>query len=287
MRLGLVPPIVHRNPRFAPPAWEAGATFTDLADVVKAADRAGYDFVCVPGHVAIPESVGDVRGTVYWDQVATMGGLAAVTDRIGLCAYIVVLAYHHPLEIAKAFGTIDRMSGGRVILGVGVGTLREEFDLLGRPFADRGARADDALRAVRAAWGKRLPSYEGEHYAFDGFVVEPHAVRETVPIWVGGRTSRSLRRALELGDGWAPFRLLPDELRPMLDVHRDALEARAGFDLVFPPEPPLDPAGDPAGARAVVEAYRALGATGLTLRFRHTSKRHYVEQLDAMVALTR
>ena len=286
MRLGLVPPVVNRNPRFDPPAWEASAGIEELARVARTADRLGYAFLSFPGHVAIPSDVAAVRGGVYWDPVATMAYLAACTERIGLAAYCVVLGYFHPLQVAKSYGTIDRLSGGRLILGVGVGSLQQEFELLGRPFDDRGARADDAIRALRAAISTREPSYRGEYYSFDGWVLEPHAVQEHVPIWVGGRTMRSLRRALELGDGWCPFGLTIEELEPMLEPRRSAIEERGpGFEVVLAPEPPIDPAGDPEATAAVVERYRTAGATALNLRFRHDSLAHYEEQLEAMAGL--
>ncbi len=141
------------------------------------------------------------------------------------------------------------------------------------------------MRALRAALGKRVPSYHGEYYDFDGFVVDPHAVQEQVPIWVGGRTARSLRRALELGDGWAPFGLTLDKLTPIIDAKRE--EIGANFDLVLAPEPPLDPAGRPDEAAEVARNYAAAGATKLNLRFHHDSMAHYVEQLEAMVACAR
>ena len=285
MRYGLVPPIVHRNPRFTPPPWEFEAGIEDLARIARIADGLGYDFMCFPGHVAIPKDVADVRGLVYWDPVATMSYVAAHTERIKLCAYVIVLGYYHPLQIAKSFGTVDRLSNGRVILGVGVGSLQQEFELLGAPFADRGARGDDALRALRASLSKRMPEYHGEYYDYRDFVVDPHAVQEHVPIWIGGRTRRSLRRALELADGWSPFRLPIDELKPMLDARHEEIEAKPDFDLIFPPDPPLDPLGDRTGAVGVVESYRELGATGLALRFIHRSKEHYVEQLEAFAGL--
>jgi alkanesulfonate monooxygenase SsuD/methylene tetrahydromethanopterin reductase-like flavin-dependent oxidoreductase (luciferase family) len=103
-----------------------------------------------------------------------------------------------------------------VILGVGVGSLREEFELLDASFDDRGPRADDAMRALRAALSKREPEYHGPYYDFSGFVVDPHACQARVPLWVGGRTARSLRRAVALGDGWAPFGLRTAELGEML-----------------------------------------------------------------------
>src|SRR5438067_13614391 len=132
MRLGLVPPIVNRNPRFDPPVWEVAAGGHELLDVARAAERLGYAFLAFPGHVAIPTDVAAVRGGVYWDPVATMAYVASCTERIRLASYCVVLGYFHPLQIAKSYGTIDRLSAGRLILGVGVGSLREEFELLGR-----------------------------------------------------------------------------------------------------------------------------------------------------------
>ena len=284
MRFGLVPPLVHRNPRFDPPSWETSAQIDDLAVIARRADELGFDFMCFPGHVAIPEDVGAVRGLVYWDPVATMSYIAAHTSRLKLCAYVVVLGYYHPLQIAKSYGSVDRLRGGRVILGVGVGSLQQEFELLGVPFEDRGARADDAMKALRTSLSQRTPVYHGDYYDYEGFVVEPHAVQEHVPIWVGGRTRRSLRRALELADGWAPFKLKLDELRPMLAERRAELDARPGFDLIFPPDPPLDPVGDPDETDAVVSAYRDAGATGLTLRFTHSSRDQYLAQLEAFAA---
>ena len=286
MRFGLVPPIVHRNPRFDHPAWESTSTIDDLASIATKADELGYDFMCFPGHVAIPESASDVRGSVYWDPVATMSYVAAHTSRLKLCSYVVVLGYHHPLEICKSYGSVDQISKGRLILGTGVGSLEKEFELLGVPFADRGARADDALRALRASLGRRTPAYHGPYYDYEGFIVEPHATTTDVPIWVGGRTRRSLRRALELADGWSPFKVGLDELGSMLDGLREQVEERAdGFDLILPPDPPLDPRDEPDEADRVVKTFRAAGATGLAMRFTHTTREHYEQQLEAFAKL--
>ena len=281
--LGIVPPIVNRNPRFSPPQWELEAEIDDLATVIQAAERFGYLFACFPQHVAIPAEGEERRGRIYWDPAATMGYIAARTSTIKLATYVLVLGYYHPLQIAKTFGTLDRISGGRLILGVGVGSLEPEFRLLQRPFEDRGARADDALRALRAAMSVRVPEYHGEFFDFDGFVIDPHAVQEHVPIWIGGRTARSLRRALELGDGWAPFGLTLDGLQPIIEAKRDEIGARGtSFDIVLAPEPPLDPAGKPNETAEVIMTYAAAGATKLNLRFHHESAAHYVEQLEAM-----
>lgn len=193
---------------------------------------------------------------------------------------MLVLGYHHPLDIVKRYGTLDVVSAGRLILGVGVGSLEAEFNLLGAEFEGRGDRADDALRALRASFGRREPEYHGSHYDYEDVVVEPSGASTDVPIWIGGRTARSLRRARELGDGWAPFRLKPDEIAQML-------EGGGPSEVVLQPEPPVDPVGDPDGTRAVVERLRAAGATMLNLRFVHHSLDHYCEQLAAMQELNR
>jgi probable F420-dependent oxidoreductase len=289
VRLGIVTPVVILNPRFDPPAWERQGGIDDIVAVARSAERLGYEWVSCPEHVAIPAEIAGVRGGRYWDPITALSFVAAATRTIRLLTHVLVLGYHHPLEVVKRFGSLDAASGGRVVLGVGVGSLKQEFELLGAPFDDRGAHADDAIRAIRASFGRPAPVYRGTHYDFSGFVVDPCGVQTDVRIWVGGRTRRSLRRALELGDGWVPFGLDLGKLEAMV---RDGAMAAAisergpGFDLVFAPEPALDPAGDPEGAAATMRAYRAIGATVLALRFRHQSKAHYLEQLEAMRTVT-
>lgn len=288
LRMGIVTPVVHINPRFDPPSWESTGTIDDVLTVAKAAEHFGYHWVACSEHIAIPQSATDVRGPRYWDPITTLSFVAASTERIALLSHVVVLAYHHPLELVKRWGTLDVASHGRVILGVGVGSLQPEFELLGHNFDGRGERSDDAMRAIRASWGVRVPSYSGSHFEFSGFVVDPSGLPRPLEMWVGGRTRRSLRRAIELGDAWIPFRLKLDDLRPILDDPevKDAIAARdRPFGLIFPPDPPLDPAGAPDEAAKVVAAFADLGATGLSLRFRHHSRTHYIEQLQAMQEL--
>jgi probable F420-dependent oxidoreductase len=286
--MGLVTPVVHINPRFDPPAWESTGTIEDLVVIAGQAEALGYDWIAASEHIAIPLSATDVRGPRYWDPIAVLSYLAAHTHRISLLSHVAVLGYHHPLEIVKRWGTLDVISGGRVILGVGVGSLEPEFDLLGHQFAGRGERADDALTAIRAAWGQRVPRYEGTHYRFSEFVVEPSGLDRPLEIWVGGRTRRSLRRAIEHGDAWIPFRLLADDIERMLSdpAIADALAGRVTpLEVILPPDPPIDPAGDPDGTAAFLRRLLEAGATGFSLRFRHESRTHYVEQMAALMEL--
>ena len=204
---------------------------------------------------------------------------------------MLVLGYHHPLAIAKRYGTLDQITDGRVILGVGVGSLREEFELLGAPFDDRGdrGRRRDA-RAARARCRERTPSYRGDRTTtFDGFVVDPHARQAHVPMWVGGRTARSLRRAVELGDGWAPFGLRTAELGEMLAgaASTDAWAQRTTpLEVVAPERAPARPARRTRpGRRTGRSASPRSAPPALNVRFVHHSRAHYLEQLAALAAL--
>jgi probable F420-dependent oxidoreductase len=288
VRLGLVTPVVTHNPGLNNP-WELHATSDDLAAIAQGADRLGYHHLTCSEHVAYPRErvVAPGMGR-YWDPLATFGFLAACTERIRFATHVLVLPYHHPLAVAKRYGTLDRLSGGRLILGVGVGHLEREFELLGVPFDDRGARTDDAIRALRAALSCREPVYSGSHYRFDGMIVDPHAIQPRVPIWVGGRTFRSLRRAVELGDGWAPYGLSRAEVAALLARGRDRglFEPRVEpLELVLYAEPRVDPSGEPDAVAATLGAYRDLGATVINVRVVHHSRAHCLEQLETLCAV--
>ena len=275
MRFGLTTPVVTLVPR-SHAAWETEAGPDELRRIATAADRLGYDYLSCSEHVAIPVDVAAVRGGRYYEPAATLGFVAAITERIRLLTHVIVLPYHHPLEVAKRYGTLDRLSGGRVILGVGVGSLQPEFELLDVDFAGRGRRYEDALRALRAALGTREPSYCGSHYEFSNVIVDPCAVQARLPIWIGGRSARSLRRALELGDGWDPFGLGLPQLRELLTRARDSREWPKGFEVVLTAEQALEI----DRAHETIAAYATIGATAMNLRFRHRSLEHYLELLD-------
>jgi probable F420-dependent oxidoreductase len=287
MIVGLVTPVVTLLPD-AHARWEETAAFDDVVAIAQAADRLGYHHLTCSDHVGIPSEVAAVRGGRYWEPLAVFGALAAHTQRIRFATHVLVLGYHHPLAIAKRYGTLDQVSGGRVVIGVGSGSLEEEFALLGAPFANRGERADDAMRALRAAWGRSRPEYHGTYYDFHDFLIDPCAVREHVDLWVGGRTRRSLRRAVELGDGWVPFGLRLPDLRAAIEAARatPAWTARERpLEILLEPRPPVDPAGDPDATAQRVRAVLSVGATGINLRFVHHSRAHYIEQLEAMRAV--
>ncbi|WP_031090473.1 TIGR03619 family F420-dependent LLM class oxidoreductase [Streptomyces sp. NRRL WC-3549] len=280
MRLGINSPVVTAVPGVHSP-WERTAGIEELGAVAEAADRLGFDHLTCSEHVAVPADVAEVRGGTYWDPLAVFGYLAARTRRIRFATQVLVLGYHHPLALAKRYGTLDRVSGGRLVLGLGVGSLEEEFRLLGAAFEGRGAIADDALAALRASLSRREPAYHGEHFDYEGLVLEPHAVQERVPLWIGGRTPRSLRRAVTLGDGWVPFGLPLERLGEMVG----AAPLPEGFEVVLSAGRPLDPSGDAEGTKSALRKVTRAGATLVSVSLTARSADHYVEQLEALAAL--
>lgn len=194
-------PVQSGSSNFAQP-WEATAGPDELARIATAADRAGAFYVAVCDHVAVPRPAAEVMSTRWYDTVATLGWLAALTERVHLLSHVYVLPYRHPLATAKSFLTLDRLSGGRAILGAGAGHVEGEFAALGVDFESRGRQVAEAIPVIRAA-------FEHEYVAAgpDGAEVglDPRPVRPGgPPIWIGGSSKAAIRRAALLGDGWLP-----------------------------------------------------------------------------------
>jgi probable F420-dependent oxidoreductase len=280
MRIGLSTPVVVQVPGVSS-EWERTATVNDVARIAAAADACGLEYLTCSEHVAIPTGEAASRGAVYWDPLATLGFLAAHTRRIRLATAVLVLAYHHPMEIAKRYGTLDRISAGRLTLGVGIGSLNEEFTLLGAQWDCRADRADDAIRALRASLSSETPQYHGPFYSYEGMTVLPHALQQHVPIWVGGRSAGSLRRAVRFADGWMPFGLTGEQIRGMLaDV-----DAPQAFEVVLSTGGALDPGGDPDATGRILHELRDAGATAITCTIAATSAAHYCDQVVALAAI--
>ncbi|MET4433226.1 TIGR03619 family F420-dependent LLM class oxidoreductase [Mycolicibacterium sp. 624] len=280
MRIGLSTPVVVQVPGVSS-EWERTATADDVAQIAAAADACGLEYLTCSEHVAIPSGEADSRGAVYWDPLATLGFLAARTRRIRLATAVLVLAYHHPMEIAKRYGTLDRISGGRLTLGVGIGSLNAEFTLLGAQWDRRADRADDAIRALRASLSSEAPQYHGPFYSYDGMTVLPHAMQQHVPIWVGGRSAGSLRRAVRFADGWMPFGLKGEQIRRMLaDV-----DVPQGFEVVLSTSGALDPGCGPGATDEILRELCDSGATAITCSIAATSAAHYCDQVVALAAI--
>ena len=138
----------------------------------------------------------------FLEPLIALAGVATRTRRIGLGISVYLAALRHPLVVAKQVASLDQLSGGRVLLGVGAGWIPEEYETLGIPFGERGRVLDEHIEAMRTLWRDERPRYAGQHYRFDNLGFEPKPVRRDVPIWVGGNSPAARRRAARLGDGW-------------------------------------------------------------------------------------
>ncbi len=194
-------------------------------ELVQAGEEAGFESAWTVEHTVVPEGyqsaypysddgkmAGGQDDVPMPDPLIWMAYVAAATQRIKLATGILILPQHNPVITAKQVATLDFMSGGRILLGIGVGWMREEFETIGTPFDDRGPRTDDYVGAMRALWGQDKPTYHGEFASFDNVYCRPQPVNGSVPIIVGGHSKPAARRAGRLGDGFFPARGAPAEL---------------------------------------------------------------------------
>jgi probable F420-dependent oxidoreductase len=185
--------------------------------VAQTAEQAGFSFLAVNDHIIVPGTLGTAypytQGGAWsasehghcFDQLATLAFLAGCTSRLRLLTSVMVVPHRPVIQTAKMLSTIDVLSSGRLILGVGAGWMPEEFQLLGAPFAERGAATDEYLEAFHQLWTEDRPSYKGRHVAFDDLIFAPKPLQPGgPPIWVGGESPAALRRTVKLGSGWYP-----------------------------------------------------------------------------------
>jgi len=196
-------------------AWEASAGAAEVRRVAQAADGAGFWYVAVCDHVAVPRPAGETMGTEWWDTVATLGWLAGITSRVRLVSHITVLAYRHPLVTAKAWSTLDVVSDGRAVMGVGTGHVAGELALLGVDFARRGALLDEAIDAVRACFAEEYPSFAGQEWRFADAGQRPRPVQPGGPsIWVGVHRRRPVAAPRSAATAGCPRGRSPPRMWP-------------------------------------------------------------------------
>lgn len=249
-------------------------TYPDAAArVARAAEAAGFDSLWGGEHVVLPDprvppSPLEPEDRII-DPVVALAFLAAHTTRIRLGTGIIILPQRNPLVLAKELATLDVLSNGRLIFGVGVGYLEPEFRALGIPYPTRGQVTDDYLAAMRAIWSEGRPVYRGRHVAFEGVQANPRPVqRPQPPIVIGGHTPAAFRRAVEQGQGWYGFALDEDGARRCLDGLREAAARYPRPSALGPLEISVTPRptrGGEAMDRASAERFAALGVHRLIL----------------------
>jgi probable F420-dependent oxidoreductase len=212
---------------------------TEAVALVQAAEAAGFESIWTVEHTIVPDGYAsaypyDPSGKMAGgrndfplpDPLIWMAFVAAATSKIKLATGILILPQHNPVLAAKQIATLDSLSRGRILLGIGVGWLQEEFAALGVPFAERGARTDEYIAAMRELWSADKPTFKGRFVSFEGAYCRPQPVNKSVPIIVGGHSEPAARRAGRLGDGYFPARGAPADL---IAIARKAAEA-AGRD---------------------------------------------------------
>lgn len=293
---GMQLPVQSQSTMYAE-GWEADAGPAELAAVARAADRHGFAYVAVCEHIAVPRRLAAAMSTTWYDPVATLGYLAAVTERVRLLSHVAVVGLRHPLATAKQYATLDRLSGGRLVLGVGAGHVVEEFDAVGADFAGRGGVLDETIDALKAALGEdEFPEHHGERYDFAGLGQRPRPVQTPrPPIWVGGSSPAAVRRAAVRGDGWLPQGDPRDRLPGQIDRIR-RLRAEAGISAPIEIGAIAEPLyigeptwhvgrrtlhGKPDALAESLRAYRAMGVDQIQVRFRSRGVAELTDQMAA------
>lgn len=298
LRYGMQLPVQSQSTLYAE-GWEAEAGPDDLLEIARAADRAGFDYLASCDHVGIPRRLAAAMSTVWYDPVATLAFLAAATERVRLLSHVAIVGLRHPLLTAKQYATLDHLSAGRLILGVGAGHVQEEFEALGVDFRQRGPVLDECLDALRAALGPdEFPEHHGKLYDFEGLGQRPRPVQERIPMWVGGSSPAAVRRAALKGDGWLPQGDPRDRLPAQIARIRE-LRERAGVRGPFTVGAIVEPlyVGTPrwevgrrtltGGPRELAEslrAYPAMGVHQIQVRFRSRSRGELTDQIAAFGA---
>lgn len=293
LRYGMQLPVQSQSTLYAEP-WEADAGPRELAGIARAADRAGFAYIAACDHVAIPRRLAPAMSTVWYDPVATLAHLAAVTERVRLLSHVAVVGLRHPLLTAKQYATLDHLSGGRLILGVGAGHVREEFEALGVDFERRGAVLDECVDALRAALGPdEFPSHHGKLYDFEDLGQRPRPAQARIPVWVGGSSPAAVRRAAVRGDGWLPQGdprdRLPAQITRLRRLREEAgvttpLTVGAITEPLYVGEPSWEVGrrtltGSPAALAESLRAYRAMGVDQIQVRFRSRGPSELVDQM--------
>ncbi|HEX4215546.1 MAG TPA: LLM class F420-dependent oxidoreductase [Candidatus Dormibacteraeota bacterium] len=199
----------------------------ETARLAVRAEELGYHSWWVGEHVVLPSprvppSPMEPTDAIL-DPLVHLAYVAAITRRMQLGTGIVILPQRNPLVLAKQVASLDVLSGGRLVLGVGAGYLEPEMTAVGVPMSERGSRTDEYLDAMRALWTEPRPSYRGRHASFGGVDARPRPVRpDGPPIVVGGHSPAALRRAVQRGHGWYGFSLSPEAVASHLEGLRQA-----------------------------------------------------------------
>ena len=267
------------------PQYGRDVSLDDLRSVAGDAEDLGFDSVWASDHVVTPQHLQASIGPTFFDAFVVLSHVSALTRRVKLGTTVMVTPYRNPLVAAKIISTLDSLSGGRVVLGVGTGGAPDEFAALGIPESQRGARTDEYLAAMIELWTNDPSDYHGRYVSFEGVRFAPKPVQTPhPPIWVGGRSDAALRRTVRFGAAWHPTQMPVDALRermsslaelssdlgrpvpPATTIHQSVAFENGG---VLPGERRLG-RGTPDQVAEDLAVYGELGITTVVCNFRAT-----------------
>ncbi len=284
--------------------WLPNCRHLATPDIIRGAavraEQLGYDSVWVSDHVVVPHANIVNFGETVFDPLVTLAVVAGATRRVRLGTTVLIVPYRNAVVTAKMIASLDALSGGRVVLGIGAGWVAAESAALGVPFAERGAMTDEYLAAMQELWTSRAPSFAGKYTRFGGLVFEPKPLQKPhPPIWVGGHSRAALRRAARLGAAWHPINRPPAELQagqaeiarlcqasgratpPALTLRNDLRVLRPGQSAPASTHGGRVLAGEPAALVEQIGELAACGVEHLVLEFLAADGR----ELDAQMAV--
>ena len=275
------------------------ATPTIIRSTAVRAEALGYDSVWVSDHVVVPHANVVNFGETIFDPLVTLGVVAGATSRVRLGTTVLIVPYRNAVVTAKMISSLDALSGGRVVFGIGAGWVAAESAMLGVPFAERGAMTDEYLQAMQELWTARAPSFSGTYTQFSGLTFEPKPVQKPhPPIWVGGHSRAALRRTAQFGAAWHPINLPPAELRagraeleqlcqargrsaaPAIALRNDVRVLRPGQSVPASAHGGRVLAGEPAALIEQIAELADCGVEHLVLEFLAADGRELDEQMS-------
>lgn len=183
-----------------------------VVEMAKFAEKLGFESLWVSDHLFIPRALADEYSN-YLEPLNTLSFIAAVTEHAKLGTSVLVLPLRNPIVVARETVTIDHLSNGRLILGVGAGWLEDEFRAVNVPISERGLILEEQVNVLRSLWNEDQPNFEGKYTRLKNIVFQPKPVQtEGPPIWIGGNSEAAIRKAARMGDGWHPVALSPSEM---------------------------------------------------------------------------
>jgi probable F420-dependent oxidoreductase len=188
-----------------------GVTTASLRSWAQLSESLGYHLIMTSDHIAITPDVQSRYPAPFFEPISLLGWLAGITSTIEIGTTVIIMPYRNPLELAKATANVDQLSGGRFILGVGIGWAQEEFKVLNVPYRSRGVITNEYLEAVKLLWTQDVASYDGKFVSFNEVHTAPRPIQAPhPPIWVGGPSDAAMRRTVRYGDAWHPIRIQMD-----------------------------------------------------------------------------